>query len=214
MGKYKKGILGHFRGIVGTVIGSVWNGIHYMKSLPDFGADNPTPAQLNIRAKFSLVNKFCKRLEVLIMIGYKLFNKGTTPMNAATGYHLKNAVTGTNAANYAIDFEKVMFSAGSLPEAENPLVAVTAANKIDFSWVDETDPDDPTGSTDKATFLAYSVEKDKFTRAIGPVARSAEAFVLNLPGWSGDTVHCWISFVSADGKKVSNSVYIAAPIVL
>ena len=34
MGKIKQGILGGFRGKVGTVVGSYWNGIFYMKTLP------------------------------------------------------------------------------------------------------------------------------------------------------------------------------------
>ena len=34
MGKIKQGILGGFRGKVGTVVGSYWNGIFYMKGLP------------------------------------------------------------------------------------------------------------------------------------------------------------------------------------
>ena len=34
MGKIKQGILGGFSGKVGTVVGSYWNGIFYMKGLP------------------------------------------------------------------------------------------------------------------------------------------------------------------------------------
>ena len=34
MGKIKQGILGGFKGKVGTVIGSSWNGIAYMKGQP------------------------------------------------------------------------------------------------------------------------------------------------------------------------------------
>ena len=34
MGKIKQGILGGFRGKVGTVVGSYWNGIFYIKALP------------------------------------------------------------------------------------------------------------------------------------------------------------------------------------
>ena len=34
MGKIKQGILGGFRGKVGTVVGSCWNGVFYMKALP------------------------------------------------------------------------------------------------------------------------------------------------------------------------------------
>ncbi|SMC66347.1 DUF6266 family protein [Pedobacter africanus] len=216
MGKYKKGILGHFRGIVGTVIGSVWRGIHYMKSLPDVGADNPTPAQINVRAKLALVTAFVQRLKTLITVGYQSFTKGITPMNAATGYHLKNAVTGTSAANYAINYALVRFSVGSLSADVTPLVTPTAGAKLDFSWTDDTDPEeDPTGSTDLVTVLAYSIEKDKFARKVAAAPRSAEAYVLQLPlDWSADNVHTWISFVSANGKQVSNSVYTGEVLVL
>jgi len=34
MGTIKKGILGGFSGKVGTVIGGVWKGIEYMRSIP------------------------------------------------------------------------------------------------------------------------------------------------------------------------------------
>ena len=40
MGKIKQGILGGFRGKVGTVIGASWNGISYMR-----GARNPRRIQ-------------------------------------------------------------------------------------------------------------------------------------------------------------------------
>ncbi|WP_235012480.1 DUF6266 family protein [Pedobacter africanus] len=161
-----------------------------------------------------MVTTFLKRLKPLINVGYQQFNNGITPMNAATSYHLKNAVTGTNMANYAIDYTKVMFSDGDLPEAANVAVAATVAAKLDFSW-DNDAPIGSTGGTDRATVLAYNVDKDKFTMLPSAAARSAEAYVLQLPpDWSGDTVHCWISFVNALGKEVSNSNYIGEFTVL
>lgn len=215
MGKYKKGILGFFRGTVGTVVGSVWNGIHYMKSLPDVGDDNPTPAQLNVRAKLSLVTKFMKRLKALINVGYQDFTRGITPMNAATSYHLKNAVTGTSSLNYAIDYSKVIFSVGDLPEAKTPLIATAVASQLAFSWIDDTLPSDSISGTHRATVLAYSIEKDKFTTFPSAVPRSAETYVLQLPlDWSGDEVHAWIAFVSINGKEVSNSTYIGQITIL
>lgn len=214
MGKYKKGILGFFRGRVGTVVGAVWNGIHYMKSLPDVGDSDPTPAQLNVRAKLALVTTFLKRLKALIKVGYQDFTNGITPMNAATSYHLKNAVTGTTALNYAIDYSKVIFSVGDLLEANTPAVAATAAAKLDFSWVNDA-PVGGTGGTDRATVLAYNADKNKFAMLASAAARSAAAYVLQLPpDWGGDSVHGWISFVSTDGKEVSNSTYIGDFMVL
>jgi len=167
-----------------------------------------------VRAKLSLVTTFLKRLKALIKVGYQDFTNGITPMNAATSYHLKNAVTGTSSLNYAIDYTKVIFSVGDLLEANTPAVAVTTAAKLDFSWVNDA-PAGGTGGTDKATVLAYNADKNKFVTLAGAAARSAAAYVLQLPpDWSGDEVYAWIAFVSADGKEVSNSSYIGQFTVL
>ena len=45
MGKIKQGILGGFKGKVGTVIGASWNGIAYMRGLPQSIKNPKTPAQ-------------------------------------------------------------------------------------------------------------------------------------------------------------------------
>ncbi|ACU04040.1 DUF6266 family protein [Pedobacter heparinus] len=214
MGKYKKGILGPFRGKVGTVIGAIWRGIHYLRSLPDVGEDNPTAAQLNVRAKMALVSLFLKRIKALINVGYQKFNNGITPLNAATSYHLKYAITGTSSLNYALDFEKVVFSAGDLLAPKGAEVNITLAAKLDFAWVNDAEPDSTNG-TDKATLLVYNPTKDKLVTLVAAAPRSAEAYVLSVPGdFSGDGVHAWISFVSADGKQVSDSVYVGEFIVL
>ena len=52
MGKIKQGILGGFRGTVGTVIGSSWNGIAYMKGKPQSVKNPKTDAQLQQRGFF------------------------------------------------------------------------------------------------------------------------------------------------------------------
>jgi hypothetical protein len=167
-----------------------------------------------VRFKLAMVTTFLKRLKPLINVGYQQFNQGITPMNASTSYHLKNAVTGTSSMDYAIDYTKVMFSDGDLPEAANAAAAVTVAAKLDFSWTDDSLPAS-TGGTDRATVLAYNVDKNKFTMLPSAAVRSAEAYVLQLPpDWSGDTVHTWISFVNALGKEVSNSNYIGEFTVL
>ena len=52
MGKIKQGILGGFKGKVGTVIGSSWNGIAYMRGLAQSVKNPKTAAQLQQRAYF------------------------------------------------------------------------------------------------------------------------------------------------------------------
>ncbi|HKG08328.1 MAG TPA: DUF6266 family protein [Pedobacter sp.] len=207
MGLYKKGILGHFRGKIGTVVGAVINGIRYMRSLPDFGEDNPTEAQLNSRAKMSLIGKWLKYWKAQIRIGYQSFTNGTSPFSAAMGYHLRYAVTGVGPL-YTIDYAKVKISVGELDKINSPEVAITTDGQIDIAWA-------ANGSmfsgkpTDLVTFMVYNPEKAEFVYAKGAVARSILSYDLMVPAmFSGDTVYLWMSVVSADGKLVSESQYL------
>lgn len=47
MGTIKKGILGGFSGKVGTVVGSSWKGIAYMRSLPQNMKNPRTEGQVS-----------------------------------------------------------------------------------------------------------------------------------------------------------------------
>ena len=62
MGKIKQGILGGFKGKVGTVIGASWNGIAYMKGLPQSQKDPKTAAQLRQRTFFREVQNLVGQL--------------------------------------------------------------------------------------------------------------------------------------------------------
>ena len=62
MGKIKQGILGGFKGKVGTVIGSSWNGIAYMKGLPQSQKDPKTAAQLSQRSYFREIQRLAGQL--------------------------------------------------------------------------------------------------------------------------------------------------------
>ena len=62
MGKIKQGILGGFKGKVGTVIGASWNGIAYMKGLPQSPKDPKTAAQMRQRTFFREVQNLVGQL--------------------------------------------------------------------------------------------------------------------------------------------------------
>jgi len=215
MGTYKKGILSPFRGKIGTVIGSVWNGIFHMKSLPDITPNRkPTTAQLNQQIVFALITGFLKPLKRVLEIGYQSFTKGVTPVNAATGYHLKFAVTGT-APNYEVDYPKVILSVGDLEAPQEPGITATAGTaKVVFDWGALVDPE--VGNlTDRATFVAYNPTLKKYTTIRNVIARSALTYPLQLPAaWIGHEAHFWMAFTSLDGKVVSNSAYVGLSPVL
>lgn len=212
MGKYKKGILGPFRGKVGTVVGAVWRGINYLRSLPDVSETDPTPAQLNVRAKLTLITGFLRYLKTDIDVGYQQFKKGITPMNAAVSYHLKYAVTGTTAANYAVNYDKVVVSVGHLPQVDDYDIVMDTPNKIKYNWTNSLEVDDPS-NTDRLRLVVYNPVKDKWVTLKNAAPRSAQTYTLSIPAaFSGDAVYTWMYFVSADGKEVSDSV--AIPIQL
>ncbi len=62
MGKIKQGILGGFRGTVGTVIGSSWNGVAYMKGKPQSVKNPRSDAQVQQRTFFKEVQALVTQL--------------------------------------------------------------------------------------------------------------------------------------------------------
>ncbi len=134
-------------------------------------------------------------------------------MNAAVKYNIDHAVTGV-ATNYVMDYPEVLFSRGRLAQAYMPEVTATTAAQLDFSWLANIGVVSA-APTDKATFIVYNPVKDLFSIANGLVVRSALSYDMALPAdFSGDTVHAYMAFVSADGKKVATSQYLGSYILM
>jgi hypothetical protein len=213
MGKYKKGILGYFRGKVGTVVGSIWKGINYMKSLPDVSNSEPTPAQLNVRLKFALVMGFFSRIKGVINIGYQKFNKGITPMNAATSYHLRSAVTGV-APFYMLDYNKVILSVGELEDVIDLSATNALSGELVITWK-ANGPMEYGSPTDLVSIIAYSESLFKFNQVLKVVPRSALTYTMSFPAEFLDTrVRLYILLTSADGKECSTSQTLESLVVI
>lgn len=89
MGTIKQGILGGFSGRVGTVVGSTWKSVHYMRALA-VSVNNPnTEKQQSQRNKFSTALNFLKTMTPFVRIGYKNYTKDQSAFNAAMSYILK-----------------------------------------------------------------------------------------------------------------------------
>jgi hypothetical protein len=206
MGIYNEGILGFFRGKVGRVVGSVVRGVHYMKGLGDFRADNPSQAQLDQRLKFALMTAFLRPLANLIKVGYPSGKSGITSANMALSANLRHAVTGISP-NFTVDYAKFMFSKGALPIAAAISVASEADGKLKFAW-DLKAGDAP---TDQATLLVYNADQNVYVTLPNAAPRSAKTYTLQVPlDFLGANLYAWISFVSADKKSVSDSVYVGS----
>jgi hypothetical protein len=92
MATYENGVNGNFKGKVGSVIGSKWKSLNYIKGISNKKKiATPTEAQINQREKISLVGKFLRILNPVISLGFNQ-KENATSYNEATAYVFKNAL--------------------------------------------------------------------------------------------------------------------------
>ncbi|HJJ66239.1 MAG TPA: DUF6266 family protein [Methanocorpusculum sp.] len=198
MGTIKQGILGGFSGKVGTVIGSSWKDISYMRGRAQSVKNPRTEGQVEQRSKFALTLDFLKPITAYVRTGYKTY--------AAMSYIVKNAVSGA-FPNYALDFSRVLVSRGSLTQPSTPNVSISAG-RATVTWNDNRGQSDAQ-PTDVAMPLAFNTDKGEAVFSTATTTRADQSAELNFPAdWNGDTVELYIGFASADGINVANSIYL------
>ena len=211
MGNIKQGILGGFSGKVGTVIGSSWKGITYMRAIAPNVKDARTAKQLAQREKFVLTLGFLRSLQSFVRVGFKMYATPQTAFNAAMSYTLKNCIKGVSP-NFSIDYAKVMVSRGSLVLPLN-IHRLNNDGEIAISWSDNSGVGNAL-DTDFAMPLAYNADKHEVVYDMVSSCRGDEGVSLNYPSnWSGDTVHVYLGFVSENGSLVSDSVYLGEAVI-
>ena len=212
MGTIKQGILGGFSGKVGTVIGSSWKGISYMRGRAQNVKNPRTEGQMEQRSKFSLTLEFLKPITAYIRTGYKMYANKQTAFNAAMSYIVKNAVSGIYP-NYMLDFSQVLVSRGTLTQPLNAN-ATMSAGKVSVSWTDNSGQGDAQ-PIDVAMPLAFNTDKGEAVFSTNSATRADQLAELTFPvDWVGDTVEIYIGFISADGINVANSLYLGSNIVI
>lgn len=206
MGTINQGITGGFSGKVGTVIGSNWNGVDYMRGIPTHMANPQTEGQQNQRAKVALMMKFLRPLKDLLRVGFKKQAVKMSPFNAAMSYNLAHAVTNTSP-DLAIDYSKVLVSQGKLPAAVSPEVTSPATGQVEFRWKDNSS-DKGALPTDRAVLLMYNPEKGQVITLMEGNMRTEGNQLVTLPtAFAGVEVHCYIAFRNATQTMISDSGY-------
>ena len=204
MGKINQGILGGFSGKVGTVVGSTWKSINYMRALAVNVHDAKSEKQLCQRGKFRTVVNFTKTITPFLRVGFQEHEEGRSAVNAATSYLMLHAVEGC-ADDATLNFDKVRVSQGSLTAATDATVQV-AAGKATFSWTDNSDTGDAQ-ATDTAMALAYNKDRQEAVYRMAIATRADGTAELTLPtNWDGEALAIYLAFCSADGQHVSNSL--------
>ena len=138
MGKIKQGILGGFKGKVGTVIGASWNGIAYMRGLPQSVRNPKTAAQEAQRAFFREVQDLAGQLTVEQQLFlFPTSPSGMTRRNALVKQLAEDPVT--TADSKSVNLAELA-TIGNAPSAALPKVNVTASHSnLVISWDEESD---------------------------------------------------------------------------
>ena len=204
MGRYSKGILGPVSGGVGTVVGSSWKGITYLRSQPLTKKRIPTVDQLDQQHRFSVVLNFVQAILGLVQLTFKKQAVRMSEYNAAFAYIYHNAIIG-KAPDYEIDFSKALVSKGDLPNATAPAATLTN-NTVFFTWTDNSGTGDAL-PTDNAVLVAFCPNLNLSTYSTTAAVRADGAGSLDVSSFAGETIHTWIAFLSKNGVDASNSIY-------
>jgi len=207
MGTIKQGILGGFSGKVGTVIGSSWKGIAYMRSIAQSVKNVRSSRQVAQRAKFSMLVDLLKQFSDFIAISFRECAKKMSEFNAAFQINYNNGVIGGTYPSLTVDASKLVVARGSLTGVPSATAEISGG-MAKISWTDNSGEGDAL-ATDKMMAVFYNTVKGKVhTVSTTNKTRSGGSYSTAVAdSWAGDTVACYILFQKADGSVVSDSVY-------
>lgn len=208
MGRIVNGANGGFSGKAGSIIGSSWKSINYIKGLYKKRTKPATQAQLEQQAKFSVLMKFLVPINPFLKIGFahKKAHKAI-PTNVAFQTNLPTAVVGVYP-DYGLDYAKIRLADGSLYGAGNVTVTYDAGDLV-LTW--DTGVNELLGvNADDAFYVvAYHPGKDEFITAPNLPTRADGSVSFAVPDHLQEgVVHVWYFMSDRNQSKVSKSVYL------
>ena len=207
MAKFEHGITGPFQGKVGTVVGSSWKGIPYMKATYKKRTKKITETEKGNRIKFAMAQSWLSPLLDFVRVGYKGYTPRVEGYIAAKSYLLKNAFEGV-APDLNINPALMKVSYGNLPLSDNITVEKTDDNKLIFSW----DPSymEDSDYSDQVMLLAYCPRGDNspINYTTNGQFRKTGTDILELTNEKGLAYHIYFAFIAHDRSRQSDSVYL------
>lgn len=209
MGRLNRGPNGPFSGKAGSVIGSSWRDIYYIKGLQKKITKPRSPAQIEQQDKFALAVRFLRPVQPVLDMGFSLINTGgATGYNMAISHMLHHSIKG-NSPDFEIDYSTVVFcTRGRLSVPETLTMELDGMN-LKMNWSTESNKYSSVG--DKVEILIYRPGgKDYQVVNDGLIRRDGETLIVLDPNSEGDTVHVYMHLWNSDRKIWSNSVYAGA----
>jgi hypothetical protein len=206
MGILRQGIFGGFEKKIGGLVGRKVNGKNLISPSQHKMERVRTNGQLDQQIKFELVVSVLKWFTDFIAMGFKDVSGRKKSFDMALKYNFKRIVTGSSPF-YTIDYSQLAYSRGTLSGAHGTVMNRTF-DALELSWLRDVQTRF-NRSTDKASFVIFCPEREVIMKYLNRSTRAVLSAVLPLlPGLEEATLHVWMSFASADGKMVSNSVYL------
>jgi len=217
MGKVGGGsVLGDVSGLVGPIVVTRWKRTGVVKLRPTKPKKGKkTPKQAKQRALFSVVTDFLSQIgERVINEGYRFSGRAEmTPGNAAFSYHMTNALTG-ESPDYKINFSRVKLSrpVQSTEQAWNARFNAAEGRKLSVNWELNSFPQKSTRQDDIAVIVFFNITENtivaRTSSKSGPVRSKLNYVYTGAPKHVGHECCGWMFFISADGKRVSETEYL------
>jgi len=206
MGTIKNGANGGFSGKAGSVVGSRWKDISYIKGLSKNRTKPPSQLQLEQQAKFATAVKFLRPIKDMLNITYAGMKAGkSTGFNMALRQVIKSAVQGVYP-DYEINYSAVVLAEGGVAIAEGSVIAA-AGQKLLVSWEPEGN-ENGRFPEDRITVVIYDPTTNIFRNGVDDKTRAdGELEVVLRSELIGRILQVYYFFTSRDGKKISPSIY-------
>ena len=199
------GYLGGLSGRMGNLVAFKSNGKVRVRKRPEFPKNRKfSPAQQDQHLKFQVAALFYRNISDLLVQTYEGLTRPLQVRNATIAQMQNQAVEGT-APDFFVNPGSVKMAIGSLKTPTSPTAGSTQPGILEFNWAAVEVANNR--KTDKAILVAYEAENRDIWYTVSGPQREALQGQLEMPFFSGKEVHTWISFVSADGKKVADSTY-------
>jgi hypothetical protein len=213
MGRIKQGANGGFSGKAGSVIGSSWKGIDYIKGRPKTSSKPASQRQLEQQAKFRLAVNFLKPIKDLLNSTCVSLSQGRAMgFNMALKQVLAEAVIG-DYPDYSIDYAAVKLAYGPLAIAKGSVVA-EAGGVLKVTWSPQLNKYNAFGD-DEITVLIYDPETNIYTHGLDGITRAAAEMDITLDAeMISQTLEIYYFFTDRDGKKISPSRYAGEVVVI
>ncbi|HMI05743.1 MAG TPA: DUF6266 family protein [Pedobacter sp.] len=206
MGILSGGIAGLVTGRVGDMVFYVLNGKQVVRMVGK-SVKPPTGKQLTARMQMTMVAGFLKHLVEYLNVGFGPdVVDDENAYNAAMRYNRKNALSGVYP-DVVLDYSKVLVSKGDLPGAAGAVVELLD-DGLHFVWSNPSDIPYPRGN-DQVMLLAYFPALASAIYLLEAASREEGSAFLPVPGdLLAEHMEVYLSFVAADRKSVSDSIYL------